>query len=392
MKTIQWSFVFWYFLLFSVFSQTEQKLHFSGYYEPQYLGLQKQGWMQLMSNKFRLNVEKKISSGLYFYANFDYITYHGQTTWDLTNFIPDKIAAQIPVNLRPFWYFQFQDRSFLDNIYLNLYWKNARITVGKQQLTFGSGYVWNPTDIFNRKELIDPPYEQPGRNAIRVDYDWGISSGITIVFQPKDDMKHSVFYARAKTTLSHFDLAVVGALAPWHNFQFAGFTVQPTRINRKLLGWDINGELAGIGVYSEGAYHWREQKSNYVEWIAGVDYTFENGNYAMVEYYHNGLFPGDPSNLTYADWYNYLTAEYKTLSKDQIYSMFTFHPISFTTGYISQIYVPGEGSLAFLPMVEVNLQDDLILRLIGQIFTGKGDDVFHSGYGSGIVVRLRYYF
>ena len=40
--------------------------------------------------------------------------------------------------------------------------------MGKQQISLGTGYVWNPTDVFNIKELFDPTYEHiigAARNA-----------------------------------------------------------------------------------------------------------------------------------------------------------------------------------------------------------------------------------
>jgi len=73
----------------------------------------------------------------------------------------------------------FSDRTFLDNAYLKLSLKAFDLTVGKQQISLGTGYVWNPTDVFNIKDPLDPTYEQPGHNALRVDVALGNNTTLT---------------------------------------------------------------------------------------------------------------------------------------------------------------------------------------------------------------------
>jgi hypothetical protein len=61
------------------------------------------------------------------------------------------------------------DEMYLDNIYLRTSFQLFDFTIGKQPISLGTGYAWNPLDIFNRKDLIDPTYEQAGINALRME-------------------------------------------------------------------------------------------------------------------------------------------------------------------------------------------------------------------------------
>lgn len=385
------------FLFYGAYAQKESRLRgiqFSGYYEPQYIGFyQNSLWKQLMANKFRLDLDKNISNSVSFHANFDYITYHGQNTWNLVEFIPENIVSLYvnPVN-QGYFVISYKDKSFLDNIYLNMYLGNFEITIGKQQLSFGSGYVWNPTDIFNVKNIVDPTYEQPGHNAIRMDLNLGTTSSLILVFQPGSNTRHSTIYGRIKSTVGHFDLSLVSGSTKWnvtdYNYTFPVFL----QYTRKLVGWDVNGEWLGMGVYTEGAYNWISGRKNFLEWVMGLDYTFESGLYFMMEYYFNDNLPAQTHQLELNDWMRYISGESKGIIRHQLYAMVSYPFNETITLSMAPAYLPTDGSLALLPMMQQTLSDDLILTLIGQFYLGNKDDIFQSRLGNGILCRLRYYF
>ena len=152
-----------------------QELEVFGYFEPQLmLARINNETYQLSSNKLRVDLQWKASENVAFGANFDYITYHGKTEWDILDYLPENIQDEVPstslfgYDFNPY-VIAFSERSFLDNAYVKLMFDHADVTVGKQQLSFGTGYVWNPTDVFNQKDITDPTYEQPGHNAVRLD-------------------------------------------------------------------------------------------------------------------------------------------------------------------------------------------------------------------------------
>jgi hypothetical protein len=91
----------------------------------------------------------------------------------LVNIIPRRTFDQLLLR-DPRWAMAIEDRYalenelYIDNAYLKIPIKQALVTVGKQPLEQGAGYVWNPTDVFTEKDMFDPTYEKPGVIALRL--------------------------------------------------------------------------------------------------------------------------------------------------------------------------------------------------------------------------------
>ena len=98
------------------------------------------------------------------------------------------------------------DTLFLDNIYIRANFKNFDLTVGKQQISLGTGYAWNPIDIFNFKQLLDPTYEQTGVNAIRAEIPIGSRSNIDLLLSPGTDWDNSVKMFQLKSGVGRYDI------------------------------------------------------------------------------------------------------------------------------------------------------------------------------------------
>jgi len=307
-------------IIFSVFiiqaPAISQQVEVFGYFEPQLMGAKiGSDFYQLSSNKLRVDLQLKASDNVSFGANFDYITYHGKTEWNILKFLPESVAAEAPT-LNYFGYemnpyiLPYENKHFLDNAFVKLTFKYADFTIGKQQLSMGTGYVWNPTDVFNKKDIIDPTYEQPGHNAFRVDLPIKNDFGITAIYAPTEDWKYTDVLLKLKGRISHFDFSLLGIQKQW-NYTDARI-IDPIAMNfyqmntkRHILGADLVGELLGLGVWGEYAYNkvtvsndeldtYRETlfksflmsassvlptlmkiKKGYYELVLGMDYTFD---------------------------------------------------------------------------------------------------------------------
>ena len=136
-----------------------------GYYESEYDHIQLANKSYNFGyNKLRVDLESRPSDQVMIAGNINFQLYHGKTDWDLIDFIPKSIGADIE-SLS----FALKDTLFLDNIYLRTSLSKFDFTIGRQPLSLGTDYAWNPLDIFNRKDLIDPTYEQAGINALRME-------------------------------------------------------------------------------------------------------------------------------------------------------------------------------------------------------------------------------
>ncbi|MFC2081389.1 hypothetical protein ACFLR8_04185 [Bacteroidota bacterium] len=382
--------------LYPVKAQYEADLF--GYFESQYLGaVIKNDYIQLQSNKLRVDLEASAFDKVSFGANFDFITYHGKTSWNILDYLPDEITSVIPPEYHEYYVFPFENRIFLDNAYLKFALKHVDITVGRQQISLGSGYVWNPTDMFNTKDVLDPTYEQPGHNAIRADVPIGSRFGLMGLYAVGDDWDVSDKMIQVKAGISRFDFSFMAAEKLWifHDYtqidpQTLFYVAMPEK--RQMIGGSMTGELFGLGVRAEYSYSFMETSNNFYELTGGIDYTFDFQTYILFEYYRNTLAGDDHSDYTFNDWMRFMTAEQKAIARDQVYGIVQ-HPIT-DLMYLgmSGIFCISDNSAALVPTLSYSALDNLELLLYLNFYLGKEGTSYASNLGNGGIIRARIYF
>ncbi|MFC1565122.1 hypothetical protein ACFL6G_09320 [candidate division KSB1 bacterium] len=372
------------------FSQTEG-IEIFGYYEPQFTGFRVNGeYQQLTSNKLRIDFERSVSDRLTFKANYDFITYSGTTVFYITDYFVEDIISVLPPGSRENYILNFENREFLDNAYMKIAFKKFDLTVGKQQISPGAGYAWNPTDVFNIKSVLDPTYEQPGYNAVRADIPLGNSSTLSMVYSPEEDFEHSGKFLKLKWRAGHFDISALGGERYWNLSDYTNVLFRQER--RRTAGFDISGEMFGLGVWSECAYNNMEISENFFEGLIGFDYTFGNGLYLLNEFYRNEQGKTDYREFTLDGWMRNLTSESKALSRDQWYSYLIYPASDLLMIGASAITSLNDGSLAFIPTAIYNFDDNMDITLFGNIYFGTDGKTFSPLLGSGFLLRARYYF
>jgi hypothetical protein len=386
------------FLLIGGASTAQEKVDIFGYFESQYMGTSVNSeYYQLFSNKLRLDLQSDLTENISFAANFDYITYHGKKEWNILDFLAPDVVAQVPQGMESFYVLNFSNRTFLDNAYFKLSLKHFDLTVGKQQISLGTGYVWNPMDVFNIKELVDPTYEQPGHNAIRLDVPIGNACTVTALYSPDDSWKNSAKLIQFKGRISHFDYSLIAIEKAWRYHDYTQFDLEKMNFlelpeQRRLLGASTAGELFGMGVWAEFAYNWMESTDNFYELVIGTDYTFDFQTYFMVEYYRNTLGKTDFKEYTLNDWMRVFAAEQKTISRDQIY-LFIQHPVTdlIQLGFQS-IYSISDHSMALVPVLNYSFSENIDIMAYLNLNIGKEGTVFSKDMGNGGMLRARIYF
>ena len=397
-----------------------QKLEIFGYYEPQLMGAKfGDKYYNAASNKVRLDVSKDWEN-VSFGANVNYISYHAKTEWDLIEYLPQKIGEQIPDFMHDYFTFYFgdlaqwtgpapmprPDRIFLDNAYARIRYKKADITIGKQQLNMGTGYTWNPTDLFNVKDVLDPTYEQTGHNAVRLELALNSRLSIDSYFSPGEEMKDSGAMLKLKSNVGRFDVSVLGIRNYWGRTDY----LNPAAIldpnaafstyQRQMLGGDIVGELLGLGVWAEGGYTFLDLKegmglpdmNNFWELVLGLDYTFSSGLYLMGEFYHNSSLPDSWGDYTLNHWMWYFSTETRAISRDNLFGLIQY-PLTDLLGIGGMvIHSISDGSATIVPTLTWSMFEDVELLSFANINTGKDGQAYAANLGSGGIVRLRVYF
>jgi len=369
-----------------------------GYFESQLMGARiKNSFIQLQSNKLRVDLKADISDYVSFGANFDYITYHGKTQWNILEYLPDRVTSEAPPELAGYYVLPFNDRIFLDNAYIKLSFKYGDVIIGKQQISPGTGYAWNPTDLFNSKDLLDPTYEQPGHNALRLEVPLGSMYSVTALYAVGDEWKNSDKMLQFKGRISHFDYSIIGVEKVWTFHDYTQFDLiaqnfVSSQEKRQMAGATTVGELLGLGVWAEYAHNKMGSTKNFYELVVGGDYTFDFQTYIMLEFYRNTLGKDDYLQYSFNDWMRMLAAEQKAISRDQLYG-FIQHPLTDLVNLgFSTIFSISDNSLALVPMMNYNIFENVELLVYLNFYLGKEGTAYASNMGNGGLVRARIYF
>ncbi|MCG8606092.1 hypothetical protein MJD09_14015 [bacterium] len=157
--------------------------------------------------------------------------------------------------------------------FITFYAGQAEITFGRQRIAWGTGFVWNPTDLLNpfNPAAIELD-EKEGVDAGYLALPLGSLSKLELAYAPGRKALKSSTALRIGTNVGNYDLTIMAG-----DFQ-----------DDLVLGSDFAGYLGGAGLRGELAYTWAEDDRNYFKGILNADYSFPNGLYVFVEFYLNG--------------------------------------------------------------------------------------------------------
>ncbi len=352
--------------------------------------------------KTRLDMESRPTDKVLVAANVNIQQYMGRKTWNLLDFLPNDIwqpyysilySPDSLANVKaPFTY---RDTLYLDNAYLRVNFKYLDLTVGKQPISLGTGYAWNPVDVFNYKDPVDPTYEQTGIQAFRVDIPLTDRGGLALLLTPAEDWNSATKYLQLKSGLGSFDFTLnwsqyTATYRWWDYYVYAGSI--PTTSQYHSFGGTAVGQFFGMGIWAEGWHKHRTAFGGKSTWesVVGADYTFTNGWYILNEYYFNGQGATE-SNLQFNDYMEYF--EGHTHSLMQNYDFFyTFYPVGdFVNLGVFALANLDDNSAMISPQIEWNVFENGTLTFWYSFPYGKSDTEF--GYqGDGWRIRLRTYF
>jgi len=269
--------------IFLIFTFTFAKLAFAdidigGYYKNdlQYLIKRSGEGITADVNKLRVRFDSKLLPNLNLHLEPQYVTMVKSQD------IPLLDASQL-------------NKLIWDRTYLKMNLPLADITAGKQRVAWGTGHLFNPTDIFNPFDLsfAVAEEERQGIESVRFEIPLGVMSVLDAVVLT--DSKKGI---KAKTTLGAYDISV---------------SYVDMGSGESQAGFDTAGELFGFGVRAEAAL---VSPKNYLKYVVGWGYTLENGLGMDMEYYYNGL--GKKNKNDY-DWDQLSSGNVSQLGMDYVY-------------------------------------------------------------------------
>ncbi len=263
---------------------------------------------------------------------------------------------------------------FIDRLVYRQRFSMGEVDIGRQRISWGTGRIWNPTDLFNPINPVNfAKIEKDGADAVSARIFLGTLSDVQAVWNPAKDATAS-YGARLRANVGVYDFSFLGGY----------FDSAP------VAGFDMAGNLGPMGVRAELLYSGLAKSGveKYVKAILGADQQFTPELYGLVEYHFNGqgaaeksaydidaLFRGSVLNV--ARHYVAVMASYLV------------HPL--VTASIMGTVNLNDGSQFYNGTVSYSAAEELVLAAGLQMFAGgQGDEYWYyplTGY-----LKLDFYF
>lgn len=351
-------FFIWLLIVFLSILPAQAELQLGGYWESDLVGMLKKDQSKLLAevNRLRLKLD----------ANWqEVMTLHLEPRYYSLIKSEDLSLAGVTNPNQLIW----------DRVYLKGRFPQFSLTLGKQRIAWGVGYVWNPTDVFNPYFLSFAAREEETANveAVRLEIPLGELSnidGYVLTNQPWADTTKGV---RIKGHKEKFDFSL---------------SYVSQNEGESQVGLDFVGEVFGMGVRGEAAFKKAALVGDYQQLVVGWDYTLENGWGLIMEYFHNGYGFADKNNYDWAN--NRLGRDYLFLSASKLID-------EITSAKGSIIFNLNDASFLLYPQFSRNIKQNLDLNLEAMILGGQVGSEFNPpsfydplamGGSKSILVRL----
>jgi len=269
---------------------------------------------------------------------------------------------------------KFKVNHFIDRLYFRQKLPFGNVKVGRQRIAWGTGRIWNPTDLFNP---INPAayylIEKPGADAVSAKIRFGSFTDLNLVFNPVDNFNSYNFAARFRTNFWEYDFSFMGGVFD----------------ERKIIGVDFAGNIGEAGFRGEGIYSFDSEKGeDFSKFILGIDYQFTPELYLLAEYHFNG--EGKEHKNEY-DFNKLFNGEILNLGRNYLAlsGMYQLSPL-FLLNFISIVNLNDKSGFVSLTG-NYSVTEDFYLNPGVQIFYG---DLFteYGLFSDSFYIQAEYYF
>jgi hypothetical protein len=170
----------------------------------------------------------------------------------------------------------------LDLLALKIGGERGDLIVGRQVFSWGSGRLWNPTDLLSPFAPTDIDREvRRGIDAVRASVPLGATAQADILWLPQQLARDNGGLARAR-------------------FNVAGFDISPSvakYVRDMVYGLDAGGDIGPVGLHAEAALtDALDVDERFVRAVAGVSLQPTSELFITGEYYFNGWGTTEPEN------------------------------------------------------------------------------------------------
>ncbi len=299
------------------------------------------------------NLELRVRPELIFYLNDRLsanLTVRGQRNWGTSE---DSLGSG-DVEL---------DRAFFD-----LELGRLDLRAGRQAINFGQAQIWNPVDLVDSNSPLDFDVVKQGVDALRAS--WAASATASVQGLVAFPDGGTLALVRGEVLAGSADLGFLAAA--------------DARTDELVLGFDVKGDW-GVGYWVESAFHDLEEGEDYLQVVAGFDYSFavQDQLYLAVQVYR------DESGGTGVADYDYAslgtTRRFLGRSYGSLIAGLTFNELTTLNG--SMIHNFEDSSFVTTVGLVRYFFDNLEMTVRASLFRGSGPGEYNPVRGSPLFGR-----
>jgi len=263
---------------------------------------------------------------------------------------------------------------FIDRLVYRQRLPVGELAIGRQRISWGTGRIWNPTDLFNPINPVNfAKIEKDGADAVSAKFFLGSLSDIQAVWNPAEHAP-SNYGIRFRSHVETFDFSLLGGYFD----------------NAPVAGFDLAGDLGESGVRAEFLYSglFASDVEQYAKLILGADHQFTSELYALLEYHFNGSGTSDRNAY---DIQGLFSGSVLNVARHYVAGMASYlvHPLV-TLSLMGTVNL-NDASQFYSAIATYSAADELVLGAGIQCFAGDVGDEFWY-YPFTTYLKLDFYF
>lgn len=300
----------------------------------------------------RVNLEGKPTAWMDFGIGAVGLLYSGKTEYVVAPYLPgevrDDLFAGTPELGLPgteeLLVVPLESRLYLQEAFGTLYGPWFKVRIGRQKYYSGTGFAWNPIDLLNNKDVLDPTYETDGLDGVLGVLELPAQFEIHAFVRFSDRFQTQDYVAKVRTSVRGWDFGVqythyAHDRTAWGEIDsaegvaalLAGAQMQmfERRSYWHLVGGEFSGSLGPIGVHAEGGYVFVDGRGDKKEGgrgtksherlLVGLDTTLPFGLYIVAEYMRIGNGRARVEYITLTDRMGLMSGEIPTIGRDSLF-------------------------------------------------------------------------
>lgn len=231
------------------------------------------------------------------------------------------------------------------------------LEIGRQQIPWGLGHFFTPTDLFNPFNPTQLELEErDGVDAINLRTGRWKGYKFQFVYTPRGRALHPQRYvARVSEDVEGFELGILGG-----------------RVGRDhVAGFDLAGNIRDSAVRGEFLYREVDGESDFFKFTVNADYNFPGNIHVLLEYHFNGEGRRDP---THYQTERLIRGEIQQVGKNYL-GLFVGHDITPLLRFENRTIMNMDDVSFFIrPELQYEMKANLLLTVGAQIFAGHDGD------------------